>query len=98
MALCQTCGNEYDKSLQVILGGEKHPSTVSSAQSSRLAPACAHCQCRIVGQWCRSKRNHVLLRSLRRGSTRLACLLVALKRRPDQIRAAASNLLCWNFM
>lgn len=24
MALCETCGNEYEKSFQVILAGEKH--------------------------------------------------------------------------
>jgi len=49
MALCETCGNEYDKSFQVMLGGEQHTFDSFERAIHRLAPTCAHCQCRIVG-------------------------------------------------
>lgn len=49
MPLCETCGNEYDKSFQVILAGEKHNFDSFECAIHRLAPTCAHCQCRIIG-------------------------------------------------
>jgi hypothetical protein len=35
MATCERCGNEYDKSFQVIVGGRLTLSTVSNARSTR---------------------------------------------------------------
>ena len=35
MPKCDSCGNEYDKSFQVVMGGQTMFSTVSSALSTR---------------------------------------------------------------
>ena len=48
-ARCETCGNEYDKPFQVILGGEAHVFDSFECAIEALAPRCAHCNCRIIG-------------------------------------------------
>ena len=35
MAKCQTCGNDYDKTFQILVAGEAHTSIVSNAPSRR---------------------------------------------------------------
>ncbi len=48
LAICETCGNEYDKTFQVIMDGTSH--TFDSFECAlSLAPRCAHCDCRILG-------------------------------------------------
>ena len=50
MALCEVCGNDYDKAFQVILkGGETHTFDSFECAIHALAPVCAHCGCRIIG-------------------------------------------------
>lgn len=49
MARCDHCGNDYDKSFQVILGGEKHTFDSFECAIHVCAPQCAHCGVRIVG-------------------------------------------------
>jgi hypothetical protein len=50
MARCDTCGNDYDKSFQVISAdGAKHTYDSFECAIHQLAPTCAHCECRIVG-------------------------------------------------
>lgn len=46
MARCETCGNDYDKSFQVMMNGGTH--TFECAIHA-LAPTCAHCGIHIVG-------------------------------------------------
>ena len=46
---CEVCGNHYDKSFQVILGGVAHTFDSFECAVHRLAPECAHCGCRILG-------------------------------------------------
>ena len=49
MASCEVCGNQYDKSFEVILGGETHIFDSFECAIHALAPICAHCECSIVG-------------------------------------------------
>lgn len=50
MAKCYVCGNEYDKSFTVTPAGGK-PRTFDSFECAihALAPACAHCACKVIG-------------------------------------------------
>jgi hypothetical protein len=50
MARCETCGNDYDKSFEVIQkDGEHHTFDSFECAIEALAPRCAHCGCRIIG-------------------------------------------------
>jgi hypothetical protein len=49
MARCEVCGNDYDKSFEVIVGGAPHVFDSFECAIHALAPRCAHCDCRIVG-------------------------------------------------
>lgn len=49
MTRCEVCGNEYDKSFQVIVNGETHVFDSFECAIFSLAPTCAHCGCRIIG-------------------------------------------------
>ena len=49
MAKCDVCGNEYDKAFEVTAGGKRHVFDSFECASHRLAPACAHCGCKVVG-------------------------------------------------
>ena len=61
MALCETCGNEYEKSFQVILAGEKHNFDSFECARAHLRPLpMPHRELRP-----RDKRHHVLLYALR---------------------------------
>lgn len=49
MARCEVCGNDYDKSFEILMGGRKHVFDSFECAIHVLAPACAHCGCKIVG-------------------------------------------------
>jgi hypothetical protein len=49
MAICDVCGNEYDKAFQVTRGGESHTFDSFECAIHALAPTCDHCGCRIIG-------------------------------------------------
>jgi hypothetical protein len=49
MAKCEVCGNEYDKSFEVIKGGVSHTFDSFECAIHKLAPECSHCGCRIIG-------------------------------------------------
>ena len=49
MAQCEVCGNEYDKSFEVMMAGRKHTFDSFECAIHALAPKCAHCNCRVVG-------------------------------------------------
>lgn len=49
MARCEVCGNDYDKSFQVMMGGRSHVFDSFECAIHALAPHCAHCDCRVVG-------------------------------------------------
>jgi len=50
MAICDTCGNDYDKAFTVSWGDGKSATFDSiECAAAQLAPECAHCGCRILG-------------------------------------------------
>jgi hypothetical protein len=49
MAKCETCGNEYHRTFQVVTDGMTHTFDSFECAIHALAPACAHCGCKIVG-------------------------------------------------
>ena len=49
MPTCETCGNNYDKACQVIVGGKEHTFDSFECAIHALAPTCKHCGCRIIG-------------------------------------------------
>ncbi|HEY3054973.1 MAG TPA: hypothetical protein VGK31_03465, partial [Thermoanaerobaculia bacterium] len=46
---CDVCGNDYDKSFEV--SGPRGRGTFDSYECAihKLAPACAHCGCKVIG-------------------------------------------------
>jgi hypothetical protein len=50
MAVCETCGNDYDKTFEVTMKGqEAHTFDSFECAIQMLAPKCSHCECRIIG-------------------------------------------------
>jgi hypothetical protein len=49
MGVCEICGNDYDKAMDVIVAGQAHVFDSFECAIHALAPVCAHCGCRIVG-------------------------------------------------
>jgi hypothetical protein len=50
MAECEVCGNQYDKSFEVVMqGGRHHVFDSFECAIQALAPRCTHCQCTIIG-------------------------------------------------
>lgn len=49
MAICETCGNNYDKTFEVVMNGASHVYDSFECAIHALAPTCAHCGCRIIG-------------------------------------------------
>lgn len=49
MAVCETCGNDYDKTFEVLIAGRRHIFDSFECAVTRLAPRCEHCGCRILG-------------------------------------------------
>jgi hypothetical protein len=50
MAICDTCGNDYDKAFTVTwVDGRTATFDSIECAAMRLAPACAYCGCRVLG-------------------------------------------------
>jgi hypothetical protein len=49
MATCEVCGNDYDKSFEVVARGERHVFDSFECAIHAMAPRCAHCGCMIIG-------------------------------------------------
>ena len=49
MARCEVCGNDYPRSFEVIMEGERHTFDSFECAIHSLAPTCDHCGCKIVG-------------------------------------------------
>jgi hypothetical protein len=49
MARCETCGNEYDKSFDLIAAGERHTFGSFECAIQAIAPICERCDCRVIG-------------------------------------------------
>lgn len=49
MAICEVCGNDYDKAFNVVMVGKTHTFDSFECAIHALAPTCAHCGVRIIG-------------------------------------------------
>ena len=49
MAVCEFCGNDYDKAFQVLLDGVAHTFDSFECAIQTLAPLCSICGVRIIG-------------------------------------------------
>lgn len=49
MAQCEVCGNDYDKSFNIVMNGKTHTFDSFECAIHALAPVCSHCGCKIIG-------------------------------------------------
>lgn len=49
MAKCESCGNDYQHTFEVVMNGQAHTFDSFECAIQKLAPLCAHCGCRILG-------------------------------------------------
>ena len=49
MAKCDVCGNDYDKSFQIMAGGKTRTFDSFECAIHMLAPTCPHCDCKVIG-------------------------------------------------
>lgn len=49
MATCETCGNDYDRTFEVKMGGRSHTFDSFECAAQALAPQCPACGVRILG-------------------------------------------------
>jgi hypothetical protein len=49
MAICEVCGNDYDKSIEVHAAGAVHVFDSFECAIHLMAPVCEHCNCKVVG-------------------------------------------------
>jgi hypothetical protein len=49
MATCETCGNDYDKPIEVTVGGDSHSFDSFECAIHALAPSCETCGVRVIG-------------------------------------------------
>jgi hypothetical protein len=49
MALCDICGNDYDKPFTIVQGGRTGTFDSFECAIQAFAPVCDHCQCRMIG-------------------------------------------------
>jgi len=49
MPKCDVCGNDYDKTFQVIQAGRILTFDSFECAIHAMAPTCSHCGCRIIG-------------------------------------------------
>ena len=49
MPVCETCGNNYKNTFEVVMDGKSHVFDSFECAISKLAPTCVHCGCRSGG-------------------------------------------------
>jgi hypothetical protein len=49
MAICDVCGNDYDKAFQIAQGSRSMTFDSFECAIAAMAPVCANCSCRIIG-------------------------------------------------
>ena len=49
MAKCDVCGNDYDKAFTMTRGGRTQTFDSFECAIQAMAPACAHCGCKVLG-------------------------------------------------
>lgn len=59
MAICDTCGNDYDKAFQVTKGGQTMTFDSFECAIAAMAPTCVHCGCRVIGHGVEAPGNKI---------------------------------------
>ena len=54
MAVCEVCGNDYDKAFSVTPAGKTMTFDSFECAIHAMAPRCAHCQCPVIGHGVKS--------------------------------------------
>lgn len=49
MAVCEVCGNDYDKAMEITVAGATHTYDSFECAIHALAPRCEHCGCAVIG-------------------------------------------------
>ncbi len=49
MAICDLCGNDYDKAFTLTQGSASHTFDSFECAIQMMAPRCEHCRCAIIG-------------------------------------------------
>jgi hypothetical protein len=49
MGICETCGNDYERSFDIVQDGRTRTFDSFECAIQAVAPACAHCGCRVIG-------------------------------------------------
>lgn len=49
MPRCDVCGNDYEHSFDLVVGGKSHTFDCFECAIHAMAPTCVHCGCRILG-------------------------------------------------
>jgi hypothetical protein len=49
MAKCEVCGNDYDKTFELMAAGQRYVFDSFECAIHRMAPTCAHCGCKVIG-------------------------------------------------
>lgn len=49
MAICDVCGNDYDKSFTIRRNGEERTFDSFECAIQSMAPTCSRCGCRVLG-------------------------------------------------
>jgi hypothetical protein len=49
MAVCEVCGNDYDRTMTIEVDGASHVFDSFECAIHAVAPVCEHCGCRIIG-------------------------------------------------
>ncbi len=55
MKPCDCCGNTYDKAFELKMNGRSYTFDSFECAIHKLAPACSHCGCKIVGHGIESR-------------------------------------------
>jgi hypothetical protein len=49
MAICDVCGNDYDKAFSITQAGKTMTFDSFECAIQAMAPRCVHCQCHVIG-------------------------------------------------
>ena len=49
MAICEVCGNDYDKAIEVVAAGTRHVFDCFECAVHKMAPICEHCGVKVIG-------------------------------------------------
>lgn len=49
MAICEVCGNDYDKPIEVVAADARHVFDCFECAIHKMAPICEHCGVKIIG-------------------------------------------------